>query len=181
MTFPKAYADRVARFRVPGGFVLIAAFALLSRPSWESIGWGAVLALPGLALRAWAAGHLEKNQKLTTSGPYAYLRNPLYAGSLVVAAGMVVAARSWPLGAVFAAVFMLVYLPVIQLEEQHLRELFPEFAAYAARVPLLTPRFPGLVTPGRFRWLVFRRNEEYKAAGAFLLGVLLLVLKNTCR
>lgn len=178
--FPKPYADFVARLRVPGGFVLILAFALLSRPAWESMAWGTAVALPGLLLRAWAAGHLEKNRKLTTSGPYAYMRNPLYAGSLVTAAGMVVAGRSWLLGAVFAAVFILIYLPVIELEEQHLRKLFPEFAAYAAEVPLLAPRFPGLPSEGRFRTAVFLRNEEYKAAAAFLAGLGVLAVKIIC-
>ena len=75
--FPKPYADAVARLRVPSGFLLLIAFAWLSRPSEASLLRGVPISLAGLALRAWAAGHLEKNQKLVDSGPYRHTRNPL--------------------------------------------------------------------------------------------------------
>ena len=175
--FPKPYADFVARMRVPGGFLLILAFALLSRPSWTSILWGVVIALPGLLLRGWAAGHLRKNTQLTISGPYARVRNPLYAGSLVMAAGMVAAGRSWLMGAVFASVFVFIYLPVIELEEQHLRKLFPAYDAYAAKVPLLIPAFRRIESSGAFSIATFLKNEEYKAWLAFLAGVAVLAAK----
>jgi protein-S-isoprenylcysteine O-methyltransferase Ste14 len=101
-------------------------------------------------LRAWAAGHLAKNQQLATGGPYAYVRNPLYAGTLVVAFGLAMAARSIWLAALFPAVFLLVYLPVVMLEEQHLNTLFPEYSAYAAAVPGLIPH--GRSRPGSSRF-----------------------------
>jgi len=135
ISFPKPYADTVARLRVPSGFLLVIVFAWFSRPTPLSMAIGVPFSLLGLALRAWAAGCLAKNRQLATGGPYAYTRNPLYIGTLLVAAGLAVAARSVGLGLFFAAVFLLVYLPVIQLEEQHLRRLFPEYAAYAERVP----------------------------------------------
>src|SRR5258708_2343602 len=138
--FPKAYADRAAKLRVPGGFLLVAAFLWWSSPTWLSLAWGLPVAIAGLALRAWAAGHLEKNRELTISGPYAYVRNPLYIGTLAVAAGFVIASCQWALGVLFAAVFLLVYLPVVELEEQHLRTLFPAYADYEQRVPKLFPR-----------------------------------------
>src|ERR1022692_3592176 len=126
--FPKPYADAVARLRVPRGFLIVAVFAWFSHPDALSLAIGIPISLLGLALRAWAAGSLAKNQRLATGGPYAYTRNPLYIGTLLVAAGLVIACRSLGLGALFAAVFLFVYLPVIQLEEQHLRRLFPEYA-----------------------------------------------------
>ncbi len=179
MTFPKRYADTVARLRVPSGFLLAAAFAWFSRPTAVSLAAGIPVSLAGLALRAWAAGHLAKNERLATGGPYAYVRNPLYLGTLAVAAGLAVASRSWPLGALFAAVFALVYLPVIELEEQHLRKLFPEYAGYAARVPMLAPHgkapLPGGRGSVRFSWKLYRRNEEYQAALGFLAGVAWLI------
>jgi protein-S-isoprenylcysteine O-methyltransferase Ste14 len=174
--FPKPYADRVARLRVPFGFVLVAAFAWFSRPTQESLAIGLPVSVCGLALRAWAAGHLAKNSQLAQSGPYASVRNPLYIGTLVVAAGLVLSSRSIGLGVLFAAVFGLVYLPVIQLEEQHLRSLFPEFVEYARRVPALWPR----VRPSRggaFRFDLYLKNREYEALLGFLAGVALLVWK----
>ncbi len=175
--FPKPYADTVARLRVPCGFVLLVAFALLSQPSIESIEIGLPLALLGLLLRAWATGHLAKNQNLATSGPYSYIRNPLYVGTLIVAAGIVIACRNWILAAIFALVFLLVYLPVIELEEQHLRKIFPEYAAYAARVHRLLPlsRWPG--QRARFSWALYLKNEEYQALLGFLLAAAWIVGK----
>jgi protein-S-isoprenylcysteine O-methyltransferase Ste14 len=177
--FPKHYADAVAKLRVPSGFVLVAVFAWFSRPTSHSLALGLPFGLLGLALRAWAAGCLAKNQQLATGGPYAYTRNPLYLGTLVVAAGLVVASRNIGLGILFIAVFLLVYLPVIQLEEQHLRTLFPEYAPYARQVPALWPRLTPAptITSNPFRTALYLRNQEYQAGVGFAAGMLFLLWK----
>jgi len=179
MPFPKRYADTVARLRVPSGFLIVAVFALLSHPSRESLLVGLPIALCGLALRGWAAGCLAKNRQLARGGPYAHLRNPLYLGTLLVAAGLVAASRNLWLGVLFAAVFAFVYLPVIQLEEQHLRQLFPEFHDYAAEVPALFPRLTPAPAknPQPFRWSLYLRNKEYQAGAGFAAGMLYLLWK----
>jgi protein-S-isoprenylcysteine O-methyltransferase Ste14 len=182
VSFPKPYADAVAKLRVPTGFVLAAAFLWLSAPTMESLAVGIPVSLAGLAIRAWAAGHLEKNLALTDSGPYAIVRNPLYIGTLTAAAGFVIASRRWELGVVFAATFLLVYLPVVELEEQHLRTLFPDYAEYAARVRKLIPGPPlssasGGVKPKHFRWSLYRHNREYEALAGFFAGVAVLCWK----
>ena len=176
INFPKPYADRVAKLRVPFGFVLVAAFAWFSHPDGTSLACGIPVSLCGLALRAWAAGHLAKNAQLAQSGPYNWVRNPLYIGTLLVAAGLVIASRSIGLGILFAAVFGLIYLPVIQLEEQHLRSLFPDYAEYAKRVPALLPRL-GAVTGPSFRRQLYVKNREYEALLGFLAGLALLIWK----
>jgi len=179
VSFPKPYADRVAKLRVPFGFAMAAAFVWLSAPDATSLLAGLPVAFAGLVLRAWAAGHLEKNQDLAQSGPYAHVRNPLYLGTLTVAAGFVIASRRWELAALFAAVFGLVYLPVVELEEQHLLNLFPAFEDYARRVPKLLPRLTPAAegTSKRFRWSLYRHNREYEALGGFLIGVAVLLWK----
>jgi protein-S-isoprenylcysteine O-methyltransferase Ste14 len=177
--FPKPYADAVARLRVPSGFLMVVVFAWFSHPTPQSLAYGVPVSLLGLALRAWAAGCLAKNQNLATSGPYAYTRNPLYIGTLLVAAGLVIASRGIGLGVLFAAVFIFVYLPAIQLEEQHLHGIFPEYAGYAQRVPALWPR----LTPARhatatpFRVTLYLKNQEYNAGAGFAAGVLFLLWK----
>jgi protein-S-isoprenylcysteine O-methyltransferase Ste14 len=177
--FPKPYADAVARLRVPSGFLIVIVFAWFSRPTPQSMAIGIPLSLLGLALRAWAAGCLAKNQQLATGGPYAYTRNPLYVGTLLVAAGLAAASRSIGLAALFTAVFLLVYLPVIQNEEQHLRKIFPEYAAYAERVPALVPRLKPAsennLNP--FRTGLYLKNQEYQAGLGFLAGMLFLFWK----
>lgn len=176
MSFPKPYADAVAKLRVPGGFLMVAAFLWLSAPAWSSLAAGLPVAVLGLMLRGWAAGHLEKNRALAESGPYAYVRNPLYIGTLMVAAGFVLASRRWELGVLFAAVFLLIYFPVVELEEQHLRSLFPEYADYAKRVPRLWPRIGK--SCGKFRWSLYKRNQEYQALAGFVAGVAVLIWKS---
>ncbi len=97
--------------------------------------------VPGLLIRALASGHVRKNEALATTGPYAYTRNPLYLGSLLIGIGFAVAARSWWVGAVLVVMFFAIYVPVIRGEERFLREKFPEFDEYAQRVPRMIPRF----------------------------------------
>jgi protein-S-isoprenylcysteine O-methyltransferase Ste14 len=177
--FPKRYADAVAKLRVPSGFLIVVVFAWFSKPTPESLACGLPISVLGLALRAWAAGCLAKNRELATGGPYAHTRNPLYIGTLMVAAGLAIASRSVGLGGLFAAVFLFVYLPVIQLEEQHLRAIFPEYVAYAGRVPALWPRFKP--APSRnanpFRAELYLKNQEYNAGAGFAAGVLFLLWK----
>jgi len=175
--FPKPYADFVQRLRAPGGFALVAAFAYWSEPTLTSLTIGVSLAIGGLVLRGWAAGHLSKNQRLATSGPYAFTRNPLYMGTLLVAAGLAIASRQVGLAVLFAVAFGLIYLPAIELEEQHLRKLFPDYEEYARHVPRLGFRLPEQRAGQSFQFALYRKNEEYKAAAGFLGGVALLVWK----
>jgi len=168
--FPKPYADWVARMRVPAGFVMLAAFGYFSAPTSNSLKAGLPISLLGLALRAWAAGHLRKNQKLATSGPYAFTRNPLYLGTLITAMGLAVAAHSVGLAVLFAAIFLLVYLPAIELEEQHLTAILKDYAAYAARVPLLIPSIPSGLGEDNFSFAQYLKNEEYQAFIGWLVG-----------
>jgi protein-S-isoprenylcysteine O-methyltransferase Ste14 len=175
--FPKPYADFVQRLRVACGFLLLVTFAWLASPSLSSLAIGLPVSLIGLAIRAWAAGHLEKNQQLTTGGPYSYARNPLYMGTLLTALGIVIASRSFVLTIVFLVAFLLIYLPVIELEEQHLRTLFLDYESYAAKVHRLLPvsKWPGPSRP--FSWALYRRNKEYKAALGFLVALLWLLYR----
>lgn len=175
--FPKPYADTVARLRVPSGFLLMLVFGLLSHPTWHSLAWGIPVCLLGLWLRGWAAGHLAKNTTLTISGPYRFTRNPLYIGTLLVGIGLVIAGRNVALGVLLAAVFVLIYLPVIEAEEQHLRHLFPGYNEYADRVPLLLP-FGNMTGSTRgFSLPLYRKNQEYQALLGFLAGLAYLLWK----
>jgi protein-S-isoprenylcysteine O-methyltransferase Ste14 len=175
--FPKPYADVVARLRVPAGFAMVAAFAWLAQPDWKSFAIGVPISAGGIALRAWAAGHLAKNQRLATSGPYSFTRNPLYLGTLIAAIGLAAAARSPGLALLFASLFALVYLPAIELEEQHLTAILPGYAEFAARVPLLIPRWPAQFAPDRFSSTLYRKNREYQALLGWLAGIAWLAIK----
>jgi protein-S-isoprenylcysteine O-methyltransferase Ste14 len=166
------------RIRVPLGFVLAAAYMWRAHPSWVSLMEGAVLIVGGLALRGVASGHLRKNTEVTTSGPYAYLRNPLYLGSLIVAAGFAVTARDGWVATAMIVFFLAVYLPVILAEEAWLRANFPQFEAYARRVPRLWPRFGGAgAAPGRFSRELYLQHREYNALLGAVAVLAVLVVK----
>ena len=168
--FPKHYADTVQRLRVPAGIVLALALVLLAEPTRASLYLSIPFALIGLGVRAWAAGHLAKNEDLAAAGPYAIIRNPLYLGTLVAAVGLAIASTRISVFLLVAAVFLLVYFPVIEQEEAHLRTLFPKFSAYANRVPMLIPGWPLSGPLGGFRGSLYVRNQEYKALIAFALA-----------
>jgi protein-S-isoprenylcysteine O-methyltransferase Ste14 len=134
------WAAIARRIRVPLGFVLAVAYWWLARPRWWSLAAGACVALVGISLRALASGHVQKNRQVTTSGPYAYTRNPLYLGSIIMAAGFALAARNLWIVAMLLVLFVVVYVPVIRAEESFLRSQFPAYDDYAQRVPRLIPR-----------------------------------------
>lgn len=153
------------RIRVPLGFAFTILFLWLAKPTVKSILLGSALAIPGLLIRALASGHVQKNEQLTTSGPYAYTRNPLYLGSLILAGGFALAARSWWVAGGIIALFFAIYLPVIRAEEGLLRERFPQFEEYARQVPRLFPRLTAFSnSTGGFSWDLYRKHREYNAA-----------------
>ena len=165
--------SRVARrIRVPLGFAFAVLYFWLARPTWRFLGLGAVLIVPGLLIRALASGHVRKNEALATSGPYAYTRNPLYLGSLLMGLGFAVASRSWWVGVALLVMFLAVYVPVIRGEEKFLREKFPEFEDYARQVPRMFPRIGHSgAGSGRFSFGLYWQHREYNA----LLGSLAMV------
>jgi protein-S-isoprenylcysteine O-methyltransferase Ste14 len=166
------------RIRVPLGFAFAVLYFWLARPTWRFIAVGAVLIVPGLLIRALASGHVRKNEALATSGPYAYTRNPLYLGSVLIGIGFAIAARSWWVGVALIVMFVAIYVPVIRGEEKFLRERFPEFEEYARRVPRLLPRIvPARIggEMGRFSFELYMKHREWNALlGAVLMDIALV-------
>jgi len=163
------------RIRIPLGFAFAVVYFWFARPTWQALAAGAAVAVMGVALRAFASGYVKKAQTLATTGPYAYTRNPLYLGSMIIAAGFAIAARNWWLAAGMAAMFLAIYVPVIRFEEELLRGLFPnDFPAYMGRVPRLLPRLRAdksdAATDGGFSRELYLRHREYNAA----LGTVLM-------
>ena len=170
------------RWRVPLGFACAALFFILGRPRPVALIAGAAVALPGLALRAWATGYLKKNDVLSVVGPYAYTRNPLYLGSFLIGLGFTIAAGRPILGLVFAALFVGIYVPVMRVESQTLNQLFGEsYRQYTAAVPSFFPRLSRYhnedADEARFDASLYRRYREYRAALGFVIAWGLLALK----
>ncbi len=165
------------------GFVFAAVFLWLARPGWRSMLASLLLVAPGLWLRGYAAGYVKKNAELTTTGPYAYTRNPLYLGSMLIAFGFAAAAASWAILIALAVLFAAIYIPTIQSEEVYLREHFAGFDEYAGKVPRLLPRLTpapvggvAAADAGAFSRTLYRKHREYNAligAGAIYLALVL--------
>jgi protein-S-isoprenylcysteine O-methyltransferase Ste14 len=175
------------RIRVPLGFLTAALylFELLRRaPHPQAVAWSLALVLPGLWLRGYASGYVKKNRELTVTGPYAHTRNPLYLGSMLIAAGFAVALLSWPVALALTLGFAVIYVPVIASEERFLRASFPGFDDYCRRVPRLIPRLTPARNPrdeksaGSFSFSLYLHHREYNAGmGATLLYLCLLLLR----
>jgi protein-S-isoprenylcysteine O-methyltransferase Ste14 len=161
---------RIARFRVTIGFVAGVVVLWLAEPTWRTLAIGGLVALLGEAVRIWAAGHLEKGREVTTSGPYAFTRHPLYVGSSIIGGGLAIASAS-----AIVAVLVLAYLAVtltaaIRTEESHLTEKFGDaYPDYRAG------RVPG--ESRQFSLARAMRNREYRAVVGLLVALTLLATK----
>ncbi len=172
--------QRIARrIRVPLGFGFAVLYLWLAKPTLKSILVGTIFVIAGVVIRGLASGHLSKNERLAMSGPYAYSRNPLYLGSLILALGFALAALSWLVAVLLAVIFLAIYMPVIQAEETFLRARFPEFEDYAREVPRLVPRLTSVHRSwGNFSWDLYLKHREYSAAigSAALIAALIVKL-----
>ncbi len=129
------------RWRVRIGYPVALAYLVLARPTPRSLAIGALVGALGIVVRAWAAGYLRKHEALAVNGPYAFTRNPLYFGSVILAAGFAVAGDSLWAAIIVAAYLALFYPAVMKREEGELRAHYGDaFVGYAARVPLFWPR-----------------------------------------
>jgi len=158
------------RIRVPLGFVVAPLFLIFAAPTWVTLLAGALVAAVGLSIRAWASGHLRKMAELTTSGPYAHTRNPLYFGTLLMVGGVSIAGGRLWLVVLAVGAYLLVYLPVMFAEVETMRALFPDsYDRWAAEVPLFIPRLLAApsasgATRARFDNRLYIRYREYRAA-----------------
>ena len=173
------------RIRVPLGFLTAALYLfelVRHAPHPQAVAWSLALVVPGLWLRGYASGTVKKNRELAVTGPYAHTRNPLYLGSMLIAAGFAVALLSWPVALALIVGFAVIYVPVIASEERFLRSSFPGFDDYCRRVPRLIPRLTPASHPGAgagsFSFSLYLHHREYNAGmGAMLLYLCLLLLR----
>lgn len=173
----------IQRWRVPLGFLCAAVFLFFARPTPVALAAGAAVSILGLAIRAWASGHIQKNDKLAISGPYAFTRNPLYFGSFLLGLGFTIASGRWLLALLFAGLFIGIYLPVMRVEASTMAQLFGrDFEDYRRSVPLFFPR----LTPYRqkdsaavrFDGSLYLRYREYRAALGLVIAWGLLLIKS---
>lgn len=172
------YSEVAKRLRLPLGFVLAIGYLAFARPTLLTLLVGGIIALAGVLVRGWASGHISKNERLATTGPYAHTRNPLYFGSFLIAAGFAVAAH-WGLLLLVVAFFALIYAPTMERERVNISGRFPDaYGAYAANVPAFVPRpTPWRGEGGRsagdggFSFDLYMKHGEWKAALTYVLAM----------
>ena len=160
----------LARFRVSLGFLCAAVAFALARPTTKTLLIGLAVALPGELLRVWASGHIDKGREITTSGPYRFVRHPLYLGSAILGAGFIVAAWNVIVGVLVGAYLALTMAAAIRTEEATLDVRFSgAYSDYRAGRTLPAQQ--------RFSWARVAQNREYRAVVGFVLGFGLLALR----
>ena len=169
------------KMRIPLGFVLAGLYLAFARPEQSTLIIGGTIALVGVLARGWASGHIQKNQKLASSGPYAHTRNPLYFGSFLIAVGFAVAAH-WAIIVAVVAFFVLIYFPTMERERIMTGKRFPDlYPAYEKNVPAFIPR----VIPwkaegqeaGEFSFDLYMKHGEWKAALGYLGAMAWLIFR----
>lgn len=173
------------RLRLKAVWLIVLPFFWFAAPTPVLLAVGVCLAVLGLWIRGWSAGTIHKDQEVTTTGPYAFTRNPLYLGSFFIGLGVALAGGHWLWPALFLTFYALIYSRTMMGEVQHLLSLFPgSYGGYAANVPFFVPR----LTPWRgeessdraevgFRWAQYKRNKEWEASLGVLAAFLLLGAK----
>jgi protein-S-isoprenylcysteine O-methyltransferase Ste14 len=164
------------KWRVRFGYLVGVAAFWFARPQMKWLVWGVCLAVCGLVLRGYAAGYLRKHKQLAVSGPYAFTRNPLYLGSILLAAGFSVASHSWKSTLLLAVYLAIFYPAVIRREQTELKLLYgAAFVEYAAQVPAFWPRLsPATASTEHFSWPLYRQNREYEAAIGLAVAMAIL-------
>jgi hypothetical protein len=164
------------RLRLPLGFILGGLYLAFARPTPLPLIVGGAIAFVGVLVRAWASGHIVKNDRLATTGPYAHTRNPLYFGSFLIAAGFAIAAH-WSLLLVVIALWVFVYGPTIERERVNIAGRFPDaYAEWAQNVPAFVPRptpwrSGGSADAGSFSPALYMKHGEWKAALVYVLAM----------
>jgi protein-S-isoprenylcysteine O-methyltransferase Ste14 len=173
------YSEVAKSLRLPLGFILGITYLVFARPTPLTLAVGGALAFVGVIVRGWASGHISKNARLATTGPYAHTRNPLYFGSFLIAAGFAIAAH-WGLLLLVVAFFVFIYAPTMQ------RERVPAaYEAYAANVPAFVPRpTPWKAThpdadegDGGFSLELYMKHGEWKAGLTYVLVMAWLIYR----
>ncbi|MBI1819807.1 MAG: isoprenylcysteine carboxylmethyltransferase family protein [Nitrospirae bacterium] len=156
----------VGHYRTFISLIIGVVFLWVARPDLNSLILGVPFILLGELIRTWAAGCINKEyEQLTTVGPYAYTRNPLYVGNFLLGLGFVIIGKQWIAAVLFLFLFFVIYRSTILDEEKTLLRVFGQtFNDYQKNVPRFIPRWPlQKIQPHPFYWERVFRHREYNA------------------
>ncbi|PIP02256.1 MAG: nickel-cobalt-cadmium resistance protein nccn [Zetaproteobacteria bacterium CG12_big_fil_rev_8_21_14_0_65_54_13] len=169
------------RARIPASILMGAAILLLAHPTMQSWAIGLAVITLGESLRIWASGYIHKSAEVTSSGPYAMCRHPLYLGHFIIATGFCLAADSLAAFIIVTVSFLIIYMPTWKNEEQNLIALFGDtYRDFMATRFAILPRWSPDMFSGEFSWEMVKKHREWNhvmglaagAAGMIGLGLL---------
>jgi len=176
-TFGQRLHKTLLLARIPASILMGAAILLLAKPTTSSWILGFVVVAIGESLRIWASGHIHKSAEVTTTGPYAMCRHPLYLGHYLVATGFCITGDSMMAFIIVSISFFIIYMPTWKNEEKNLIQLFGDtYNEFMAATPALLPRWSGKVFSGSFSWALVKQHREWKHAAALLGGMVIMVI-----
>jgi len=139
---------------------------------------GGIIAAIGAAVRLWASGYVMKNKQLATTGPYAYVRHPLYVGNILLLVGFSIASTQWWSFVLMAALLWFYYPPTISYEDNKLRDLFgDEWVQWSKNIHALIPTFGAKAGSAKSGWS-FKKSLMQNAEPvivAYLIGCMYLL------
>jgi len=165
----------IARMRLPFGYMAILGAFIVDARSFQW--WALLLVALGSFFRMWSAGTLVKTKELSTDGPYAVCRNPLYLGTFLAGLGLTLFVHSLPLVVFFLVTFFFAYRAQILWEEKLLtREHGDAFRDYCGKVDRFVPtRWRPAVLQGSFSLKRLMANKELAYQVFWLVMLLGLV------
>jgi protein-S-isoprenylcysteine O-methyltransferase Ste14 len=175
------FEEKIVRYRVSVGIIVLLIVLIFAEPTFETILWGAIVGFIGVLIRAWASGHLNKNNELTVSGPYRFSRNPLYLGNIIMAIGLMINSNNY-ISIIILLVYLLLFYPFLIIREKnYLKKKFDNYKDFE-KVSLLFPNpfkyaKKTKETKQKFLFERYFTNREYNAFLGFLIIILLFVLR----
>ena len=163
--------------RLPA-FLGASLLVILAKPALVGMVIGIPLIIIGESIRIWAAGHLQKNQTLTVTGPYAYVKNPLYIGTILITTGFCILGDNIYLLALVTFMFCFHYIPYKKrVEGDRLRRIFgSRFEEYDRKVPDYIPQWTPYSTE-KISWRLkcFIENSEEGILLILIAGIVLIL------
>lgn len=161
-------------------YLLTLLLIFFAHPTLSSFLVGLILIVPGEALRIWACGHLKKNKEVTTTGPYAYVKNPLYLGTLFIMTGFCIMTRNYYIMGLGIAIFLIYYIPFKKkAESDRLQQIFGEtWSQYDKNVPDYIPNIYPYTrkSPHKWNFTLVKENSEFGTLFSTLAGVLIFII-----
>jgi len=171
LTLTQRLHKLLLRARIPASILMGVAILVFAKPTQQSWLLGMAVVVLGESLRLWASGYIHKSAEVTSCGPYAMCRHPLYLGHFIIATGFCIAADSLPAYIIVAIAFFIIYVPTWKNEERFLTDTFGDtYADFKASRCAIVPRWDRQIFEGEFSWAMVKQHREWNHVWGLVAG-----------